>query len=75
MNKHAELVPQEDLEKPPSHVFYLPMYVVRKESSTTTKLRAVFGVSARTLTGTSLNNILLVGPTVHPPLVDVLIRF
>ena len=75
MNGHAELVPQADLEKPPSHVFYLPVHVVRKESSTTTKLRAVFDASARSSTGTSLNDILMVGPTVHPPLVDVLLRF
>ena len=75
VNKHAEPVPQADLEKPPSEVFYLPMHVVRKELSTTTKLRAVFDASAKTSTGTSLNDILLVGPTVHPPLVDVLIRF
>ena len=75
VNKHAEPVPQADLEKPPSEVFYLPMHMVRKELSTTTKLRAVFDASAKTFTGTSLNDILLVSPTVHPPLVDVLIRF
>ena len=51
------------------------MHVVHKESSTTTKLCAVFDASAKTSTGTSLNDTLLVGPTVHPPLVDVLIRF
>ena len=39
------------------------------------KLRAVFDASAKTSTGTSLNDVLLVGPTVHPPLVDVLILF
>ena len=41
----------------------------------TTKIRAVFDASAKASTGTSLNDILLVGPTVHPLLVDVLIRF
>ena len=75
VNKHAEPVPQVDLEKPPSEVFYLPIHVVRKESSTTTKVRAVFDASAKTSTGISLNDILLVGPTVHTPLVDVLVRF
>ena len=74
VSKHAEPVPRADLEKPPSEVFYLPMHIVRKESSTTTKIRAVFDASAKTSTGTSLND-LLVGPTMHPPLVDVLIRF
>ena len=75
VSNHAEPVPPADLEKPPSEVFYLPMHVVRKESSMTTKVRAVFDASAKTSTGASLNDILLVGPTVHPPLVDVLIRF
>ncbi len=75
VSQHAEQVPQVDLDKPPSQACYLPIHVVRKESSTTTKLRAVFDASASTSTGTSLNDILLIGPTVHPPLVDVLIRF
>ena len=74
VNKHAKLVPQADLEKPSRRVFY-PHTRGTKELSTTTKLRAVLDASARTLTGTSLNDILLVGPTVHPPLVDVMIRF
>ena len=72
---HAEPVPDDDLQKPPWEVFYLPMHAIRKESSTTTKLRAVFDASAKSSTGMSLNDTLLVGPTVHPPLVDVLLRF
>jgi len=35
----------------------------------------VFDGSMKTTTGVSLNDQLLVGPTVHPPLNDVLIRF
>ena len=73
--KHAELVPKGDLNKPPEETFYLPMHAVRKEESTTTKLRVVFDASAKSSTGLSLNDILLVGPTVHPPLIDVLLRF
>ncbi len=46
-----------------------------RESSTTTKLRAVFDASARTSNGTSLNDTLLTGPTMYPLLSDVLIRF
>ena len=72
---HAEPVPVADLEKQTQDVFYLPMHAVRKEFSTTTKIRAVFDASAKSSTGISLNNTLLVGPTVHPPLVDVLLRF
>jgi hypothetical protein len=72
---HAEIVPAEDLTKPPSEVFYLPMHAVHKESSTTTKIRAVFDASMKTTSGISLNDTLIVGPTVHPPLIDVLLRF
>ena len=57
---HAELVPAADLEKPPSEAFYLPMHAVKKESSTTTKIRAVFDALAKSSTGVSLNDILLV---------------
>ena len=72
--KQAEPVSTADLE-PPHSVFYLPMHAVKKESSTTTKIRAVFDASAKSSSNVSLNDILLVGPTVHPPLIDVLLRF
>ena len=51
------------------------MHLVYKSSSTTTKVRPVFDVSAKSSTGVSLNDTLLVGPTVHPPLINVLVRF
>ena len=72
---HVELIPVADLEKTVSEVFYLPVHTVRKESSSTTKISAVFDASAKSMTGTSLNDTLLVGPTVHPLLADVLLRF
>ena len=72
---HAEPVPPVDLSKPQSEVFYLPIHAVVKESSTTTKIHAVFDASAKSSSGVSLNDQLLVGPTVHPTLVDVLLRF
>ncbi len=69
---HAEVVPHEDLKKPS---YYMPVHAVVKESSTSTKLRAVFDASARTTNGSSLNDQLLPGPNLYPPLPDVLIRF
>ena len=51
------------------------MHAVRKEHSSTTKLRVVFDASAKSASGISLNDLLLVGPTVHSPLIDVLLRF
>ena len=73
--KHAEPVPIADFCKPPECVFYLPMRVVKKESCTTTKIRAVFDASARSTTSVLLTDILLVGPAVQPPLIDVLLLF
>ena len=70
---HAELVPKN--EKLPPNVFYLPVHRVFKESSTTTKLRAVFDASARSTNGVSLNDTLEAGPNLYPLLPDVLIRF
>ena len=72
---HAEIVPVADLQKQNEDVFYLPMHAVHKEHSTTTKIRAVFDASAKSTIGVSLNDTLLVGPTVHPPLIDVLLQF
>ena len=73
--RYAELVLSKDIEKPECQVFYLPMHVVFKRLSTTTKIRVVFDASAKSASGISLNDILLLGPTVHPSLVDVLLCF
>ena len=51
------------------------MHAVKRESSTTTNIRAVFDASVKSSTGVSLNDVLLVGPTIHPPLLDVLLHF
>ena len=72
---HSMLVPLEDLNKPPSRIFYLPMHGVFKESSTTTKLRVVFDASAKSTTGHSLNDCLLPGPALYPLLTSVILRF
>ena len=72
---HAKLVPSKDLDRPCEEVFYLPMQVVSKVSSTTTRLHVVFDASTKTKSGLSLNDQLLVGLTVHSPLLDVLLRF
>ena len=39
---HAEPVPEQDQERNHQEVFYLPIHVVYKSSSTSTKVRAVF---------------------------------
>ena len=62
---HAKLVCVGDLSKPWIEVYY--MQKVRKETSSTSKTWVVFDASAKTASGTSLNDHLLVGPTVHKP--------
>ena len=71
--KHAERVPQPDINTSPA--YYLPMHAVTKADSTTTKLRVVFDASARSTSGSSLNDQFWVGPTLHSMLIDVLLRF
>lgn len=70
---HAEIIPKDQLNLSPN--FYLPVHGVFKDSSTTTKVRAVFDASARTSTGSSLNDTLLPGPNLYPLLPDVLLKF
>ena len=74
---HAELIPSQNMSKPCHDVYYmyLPMHAVHKNTSSTTKLRVIVDASAKSTTGVSLNNQLLVGLTVHAPLIDVLLQF
>ena len=52
---HAELVPASGLPNPHKQMYYMALHAVRKESSTTTKLRVVLHASVKTATGASLN--------------------
>jgi hypothetical protein len=53
--------------------FYLPRHCVVKESSSTTKIRAVFDGSASSSSRVSLNQVLMVGPTVQPDLCSIIL--
>ncbi len=70
---HAVTIPPGEIHQSPS--CYLPVHGVFKDSSSTTKVRAVFDASARSSTTYSLNDTLLPGPNLYPPLTDVLTRF
>lgn len=72
---HAEQVPTSDMGKPSSCVYYLPMHSVVKLSSTSTKLRPVCDASSKTVTGISLNDTLLPGPSLYPLITLVINRF
>ena len=70
---HAEVVPSSELTA--KETYYLPMHSVIKQSSTSTKLRVVFDGSAATTSGPSLNQSLHVGPSLHPTLATILMKF
>ena len=72
---HAQLITPQELCTPVQQSYYLPMHGVFKFSSTSTKLRVVFDASSKTSTEVSLNDILEAGPTLHPNLDQILIRF
>lgn len=55
--------------------YFLPHHPVIKEDSSSTKLRVVFDGSSKTLNGKSLNDILMVGPTIQPDLFTLLVKF
>lgn len=59
----------------PNSNYFLPHHCVLKPDSSTTKLRVVFDASAKSSTGKSLNDLLMVGPTVQSDLFSVIIRF
>lgn len=78
MEEYADLhhmirVPDEEVSN--SEAYYIPHHAVVKESSTTTKLRVVFDASAKSSSGVSLNDNLIVGPTVQPELYTTTLRF
>ncbi|XP_062714051.1 uncharacterized protein LOC134290853 [Aedes albopictus] len=54
--------------------FYLPHHAVLREDSATTKLRVVFDASCKTPTGPSLNDALMVGPTVQEDIRSIIMR-
>ncbi|CAG7720391.1 unnamed protein product, partial [Allacma fusca] len=72
---HMQLVPTSQLQIPDYESFYLPHHCVLKDSSTTTKLRVVFDGSAKSSSGISLNEKLMVGPVVQDGLWAILLRF
>ena len=71
---HAILLTPEEATHS-STTYYMPVHAVFKESSSTTKVRAVFDASAKTSTHISLNELMAVGPTLQPPLDQTLLRF
>lgn len=55
--------------------FFLPHHAVIKRSSLTTKVRVVFDGSAKSSSGISLNEKLMVGPVIQDDIFSLLLRF
>ncbi|KZC14872.1 hypothetical protein WN55_07552 [Dufourea novaeangliae] len=55
--------------------YFLPHHAVTKAESLTTKIRVVFDASAKSNTGISLNDTLMVGPTIQDDLFSLVSRF
>ena len=72
---HAIAVSPQEVSLPVAEHYYMPVHSVVKETSTSTKVRAVFDASAPTASGVSLNDLLAVGPTLQPSLEQTLLRF
>jgi hypothetical protein len=69
---HMEPVASAD---PRTTCYYLPHHSIFRETSTTTKTLVVFDGGAKSSNGLSLNDILLVGPTIQPDLYSIVLRF
>ncbi|GAB0100398.1 hypothetical protein DMENIID0001_164320 [Sergentomyia squamirostris] len=67
-----EEVPPQDMSNP---CYYLPHHCVVRTVGDSTKMRIVMNASSKSETGLSLNDVAMMGPTVQPDLLTVLLRF
>lgn len=72
---HMTLIPDAEITSSSSPTYYIPHHFIEKPTSTTTKFRVVFDASAKTTSGSSLNEMMMIGPVVQDSLLSILIRF
>jgi Putative peptidase (DUF1758) len=70
---HMSPIPYNEQTEDAGKTYYLPHHFVIKNDSTTTKLRVVFDGSAKSSSGVSLNDCLMVGPTIQDDLLSLLL--
>lgn len=75
IDEYIELNHMVKVEGEPEDGFFLPHHAVIKSSSQTTKVRIVFDGSALSSTGLSLNDTLMVGPTIQDDLFSFVVWF
>ncbi|XP_055910831.1 uncharacterized protein LOC129945199 [Eupeodes corollae] len=71
---HMEEVPSNEILKSNNSSYYLPHHAIFKGDSSTTKIRVVFDASAKTRSSQSLNETLLVGPTIQRDIFSICLR-
>ncbi|XP_055588962.1 uncharacterized protein LOC129741272 [Uranotaenia lowii] len=69
---HMKQIDDSSIDHQPS--FFLPHHPVVREQSSTTKLRVVFDASCKSSSGISLNDAMLVGPTIQDDLRSIILR-
>ncbi|XP_055912928.1 uncharacterized protein LOC129946684 [Eupeodes corollae] len=72
--QHMEEIPSNEIQKSNFTNYYLPHHAIFKEDSSTTKIRVVFDASAKTRDSQSLNETLLVGPTIQRDIFSICLR-
>lgn len=75
IKEHLRLGHMSIVKDSENNGYYMPHHAVIKETSNTTKVRVVFDASAKTSHGISLNEALMVGPTIQDKLFTHIIRF
>ena len=71
----VEPVPEEEKSQASDRIHYLPHHAVVREDKTTTKVRVVFDVSAKSNQQPSLNDCLYAGPSFDQSIFQILLRF
>ncbi|XP_023726930.1 uncharacterized protein LOC111875099 [Cryptotermes secundus] len=69
---HMELIDPTDQHR---SCYYMPHHAVVKNTSSTTKVRVVFNTLAKTTSSLSLNDLMMVGPTIQQDMFSIVLRF
>ncbi|XP_033360794.1 uncharacterized protein LOC117239402 [Bombus vosnesenskii] len=75
LGEYKQLGHMSEIPNYPRDGCYLPRHPVIRADSVTTKVRVVFDASARPSSGKSLNDLLMIAPTIPDDLFTLIIRF
>ena len=70
---HMSIVTPENTKE--TGYYYLPHHAIKRETGITTKIRVVFNGSAKISSGISLNDTLMIGPTIQDDMFKLIVRF